>query len=203
MLGVQRWPILPTLVVLAAAAIMIRLGFWQVDRLAEKEALIASHRQALAESEPIAGFPGDGTRHLYRRAAFACDTVIGWNAIAGRNAADEAGYVHVALCDVADVYAVGGPDFDAEIVVGWSRSPDNPAWAGGEVRGIIARGGEVGWRLVADPPQAGLVANATPDPNDLPNNHLAYAVQWFAFAAIALLIYVLALRRRDRDAIGP
>ena len=30
----------------------------------------------------------------------------------------------------------------------------------------------------------------------VPNNHLAYAVQWFLFAAMAVAIYVLAVRRR-------
>jgi surfeit locus 1 family protein len=197
--GVRRWPLVPTLVVLVAAAVMIRLGFWQLDRLEEKAALIARHQQALAQDEPLAGFPGDGTQYLYRKAGFACDEVIGWNAIAGRNAADEAGYVHVALCEVDDVYSVGGPDFDAEVVIGWSRSPDSPDWDGGAVSGIIARGGELGWRLVANPPQAGLQANAIPDPKDLPNNHLAYAVQWFLFAALALVIYVLALRRKQGE----
>ena len=49
--------------------------------------------------------------------------------------------------------------------------------------------------LVADPPVAGLQANAPPDPRDLPNNHMAYAFQWFFFAITALVIYGLALRR--------
>ncbi len=40
---------------------------------------------------------------------------------------------------------------------------------------------------------------APPDPNDLPNNHLAYAGQWFFFALTALVIYWLALRRRWRE----
>ncbi|HNJ47416.1 MAG TPA: SURF1 family protein, partial [Novosphingobium sp.] len=31
---------------------------------------------------------------------------------------------------------------------------------------------------------------------DIPNNHLSYAVQWFLFAATALVIYGLALRKR-------
>jgi surfeit locus 1 family protein len=53
-------------------------------------------------------------------------------------------------------------------------------------------------RLIAETPQAGLEPLAPPDPGDLPNNHLAYAVQWFFFAATALVIYVLALRRRQR-----
>jgi len=41
-----------------------------------------------------------------------------------------------------------------------------------------------------------LMANASPDPRDIPNNHWSYAIQWFAFAATALIIYALALRRR-------
>ena len=30
----------------------------------------------------------------------------------------------------------------------------------------------------------------------MPNNHLAYAVQWFLFALTALVIYAIALRKR-------
>jgi surfeit locus 1 family protein len=43
---------------------------------------------------------------------------------------------------------------------------------------------------------AKLQPNARPDPNDIPNNHLSYAVQWFLFALTALVIYGLALRKR-------
>ena len=39
---------------------------------------------------------------------------------------------------------------------------------------------------------------APPDPGDLPNNHLMYAGQWFFFALTALVIYLLALRKRRR-----
>jgi surfeit locus 1 family protein len=84
----------------------------------------------------------------------------------------------------------------ADVVLGWSRSPDPVAWSGGFVAGTIVPTGELGFKIVADPPLAGLEANAKPDPADLPNNHLAYAGQWFFFALTALVIYVLALRRR-------
>ena len=50
--------------------------------------------------------------------------------------------------------------------------------------------------LVADTPPPGLAANAGPDLSSIPNNHFAYAIQWFCFAATALIIYVLAVRRR-------
>ncbi len=181
----RRVPIVSTIVVLAAVATMIGLGIWQLGRLDEKEALIARYEQALDNPEIFSAFPaGAELDNLYRRTPFSCSEIQGWSAVAGRNANDQAGYVHIAQCP------------GAAIVVGWSRGPETPDWAGGEVTGMIAPGSELGWRIVADPPLAGLQANATPDPNDLPNNHLAYAGQWFFFALTALVIYVLALRKR-------
>ena len=46
------------------------------------------------------------------------------------------------------------------------------------------------------PPRAGLLPLERPDPSDLPNNHIAYAWQWFLFALTALVIYGLAVRKR-------
>jgi surfeit locus 1 family protein len=105
--------------------------------------------------------------------------------MAGRNAQGEVGMAQVADCELAG----GGR---AKVVLGWSREPKIAQWRGGEVAGVIAPGP----RLVADTPVAGLSANARPDPGEIPNNHLAYAVQWFLFAATALVIYVIAVRRR-------
>jgi cytochrome oxidase assembly protein ShyY1 len=84
----------------------------------------------------------------------------------------------------------------ADVVLGWSRTPEPVMWKGSWVAGTVVPTGELGFKIVADPPLAGLEANAKPDPGDLPNNHLAYAGQWFFFALTALVIYVLALRRR-------
>ena len=93
------------------------------------------------------------------------------------------------------------PDYvlkPADVVLGWSRSPEVVEWEGGFVAGTVVPTGELGFKIVADPPLAGLQPMAKPDPGDLPNNHLAYAGQWFFFALTALVIYVLALRRRGR-----
>jgi len=84
-------------------------------------------------------------------------------------------------------------------VLGWSNNPAEVKWQGGQVTGTVTPNGELGYQIVADPPVAGLAANARPDPNDIPNNHLAYAVQWFFFALVALVIYALALRKRGRE----
>ena len=87
------------------------------------------------------------------------------------------------------------------MAIGWSQDPRSPEWSGGEVGGFIGPAGK-GVRLVAAPAQAGLQQLAAPDPNDVPNNHLAYAFQWFFFAITALAIYWLALRRKWREGEG-
>ena len=196
----RRIPILPTIIVAAAIATMIGLGIWQLGRMQEKEALIARYAAAASDSAELSAFPlGYEREHLYRRTPFDCEEVVGWNAISGRNARGRAGYVHLARCYIEGVYTFDAPRVTAEVVLGWSRDPSlQPDWAGGALTGTIAPGGEAGWRIVADPPLAGLEANAAPDPADTPNNHLAYAGQWFFFALSALVIYVLALRKRGR-----
>jgi cytochrome oxidase assembly protein ShyY1 len=183
----RRIPIVPTLLVLAAVAMMIRLGFWQLDRLHQKEALLARYAAAktMLADTPFPESARDAVPVLYRHARVDCRTVTRISVIAGHNLRDEAG-----LAQVADCLLEGGGK--ARVVLGWSRDPAPAQWRGGEVMGVIAPGP----RLIADPPLAGLGANARPDPSDIPNNHLSYAVQWFLFAATALVIYALALRKR-------
>ncbi len=60
----RRW-ILTTLLVLFAAAVMIRLGIWQLDRLAGKRAAIAQAQAALASPPiPITGAENDPSSSL-------------------------------------------------------------------------------------------------------------------------------------------
>jgi surfeit locus 1 family protein len=186
----RRLPLLPTIVVLAAAGIMIALGLWQLDRGAEKAALLANFDRArtLRTEVPFPSASRDYPSALFRRARLTCTTVSGIKAIAGRSADGGAGWAHVASCQTEQGRR-------ADVALGWSRAPRRPAWRGGEVTGLVAPSGK-GVKLVASPAQAGLAELAAPDPRDLPNNHLSYAVQWFAFAATALVIYALALRRR-------
>ena len=83
------------------------------------------------------------------------------------------------------------------VVVGWSKNPNaRIVWQGGPVSGIIGPDSKTRMRLVAAGAPPGLEPAAPPSLQSIPNNHLFYAVQWFLFAGIALLIYVLALRKR-------
>lgn len=181
---IRNWPVIPTTFVLAAVLTMIGLGVWQLGRMQEKAELLARYAAA-GSAAGEAAFPasGDGAAVWFRRSRLVCDAPVRIEAVAGTSARGQKGWVQRATC-------AGG----ALVDIGFTRNLATPDWPGGAVTGVIAPGP----RLVADPPAAGLEAMARPDPSDLPNNHLAYAGQWFFFAITALVIYVLALRRRQR-----
>ena len=83
------------------------------------------------------------------------------------------------------------------VAVGWSKNPNAPInWSGGPVSGIIAPDSKTRMRLVAASAPPGLEPVAPPSLDSVPNNHRFYAIQWFAFALIAAIIYGLALRLR-------
>lgn len=194
-------PLVPTLVVGLAVALMIGLGLWQLRRLDHKQMLLARYAAALTDPTPVAFPPeGAGEAVLYRRARFVCRVIPGlWDSVAGRNARGEGGYVHIAHCQASRGEASG--ERPALVQIGWTRDPHPPQWDGGPVSGTIAPFHHL-TRLVVDPPQAGLEPSARPDPSEIPNNHLAYAVQWFLFAGIAVVIYALALWRRGRHDVA-
>ncbi len=194
---IKRIPILPTLLVVAAAGIMIWLGIWQLHRLHWKEGLLAEYRAA-AGKPPVA-FPRDLTDQslLFRKSEAFCLQPVGWRASAGRNDAGQSGWKHIADCRTG----AEGPGFAVDM--GWSEKPDAPAgWKGGEVSGVIGPDHDGQILIVSAVAAPGLQPSQPPSLDDVPNNHLAYAVQWFIFATLAVLIYGIALWRRGRASAG-
>lgn len=184
----KRLPLIPTLAVLIAVAVMVRMGLWQLDRLHQKEALLALYTAAdKAPERALEGWAGAQLPEslFYHRVWLDCAKVGGVAPRAGHNAAGDTGWAQVADCTLQQGNRI-------EVVLGWATAPEPVQWSGGLVHGTLNGGGA----LVADPPLAGLAANAKPDPSAMPNNHLSYALQWFAFALTALVIYALALRKR-------
>ncbi len=201
----KRLPILSTLIVLLAVAAMIALGLWQLQRRAEKAALIA-HASANLD-RPVQPLPARITDDLlFARVTATCARVGDWTMGAGRAVDDSSGYRHIATCT--------GPTGQVfRVDLGVAADPKlRPLWSGGAVAGTLShapggptlldrmtgRAAPPAPMIVSDTPALGLKASRRPDPASLPDNHLAYAIQWFAFALAAVIIYLLALRRRSR-----
>lgn len=203
---IRRFPLLPTLVVGAAILVMVGLGIWQLQRRGEKEAMLAL--AAANPAKPPISFPSIPpvpAELLFRRSSLHCLEVVGWQMEAGRAADGSVGYRYIARC------STGAEGPGALVALGVAKQPDlRPGWKGGQVRGWISEepdhrtllsrlGGDappLRPMLIAERAPEGLKPVAPPSVEDVPNNHLAYAVQWFFFAAVAGLIYALALPRR-------
>jgi surfeit locus 1 family protein len=209
---IRRLPLIPTLIVALAVAAMIALGLWQLRRAEWKEALIA--RYSVAARQPAVAFPlvpiDDSL--LFRRSSAFCLQPVDHVVESGRSRAGASGWRHLVSCR----RGAEGPGI--MIDVGWSRDfATKPNWRGGQVAGIIGprpdhrsliasltgNAAPPGILLVALSPAPGLAPSALPSPADVPNNHRGYAVQWFLFAAVAAIIYAIAVRRRLRRPAAP
>ncbi len=203
----RRFSIVPTIIVAAAVAVMIGLGIWQLQRAAWKERLLAEYAAAASlpalDLDPLLSRDQASLPPLaFRRVLVTCNTA---NAVprlrGGRSADGRSGYVYRVPCRPG----AGGLAGRIWVNAGWSALPDE--------RLRPSLGNIVAGRLGAVEPgepitltsataSLPLAPAAAPSIENIPNNHLAYAVQWFFFAALALLIYALALRARRRRA-GP
>ncbi len=189
----RKLPLIPTIVVAVAIAVMIGLGVWQLQRADEKNRLL--ERYAKAETLPPIAFPtlpiADDQLPLFRHATGVCLRPVGRRTVPGKGASGEPGFVHIIDCSTG----AEGPGMS--VAAGWSKDPNAKVnWRGGPVSGIIAPDNRTRMRLVAASAPAGLETVAPPSLDSIPNNHRSYAIQWFLFAGIAALIYFLALRLR-------
>ena len=167
----MRLPFLPTLIVVAAVATMAGLGIWQLQRAEWKGRLLAEMRSEGA-LDPV---------------TLACAIDAAPEVRAGHNRAGEIGYRYLVPC------RAGAPQL---VDAGWSQRPDAlpRVRASGRLTGVREPGGRP--IVVLTNPVPPLAPSAPPTLDDIPNNHLGYALQWFLFAAAAAIIYALALARR-------
>jgi cytochrome oxidase assembly protein ShyY1 len=205
----RRLPIVPTLIVAIAVAVMIALGFWQISRAHWKEALLATYRAAQQEP-PLYGLPADAPIDslAFRRTHVACRITTTATQLGGVDARGRTGFRNIVGCEMID-----GRQIMADL--GWSPVGAQPALPGVGQRidsggrlipdAVLARRvlgdrpAAVPLLLVLDSAASGLEPSVPPSIEMIPNNHRSYAVQWFLFAGIALAIYLLALRKRNRQ----
>lgn len=203
----RRLPVIPTAVVALAVAAMIALGLWQLRRAEWKERLLADYAAAAAmpavDLDPLL----DGRAPLpplsFRRALVTCHAENAQPRVhAGRNRADAVGQVYVVPCWPGARGLAGRIRINA----GWAPRPDavQSLSLGGIVAGrlgaVDAEGPITLTAATAAPP---LVPSQPVGIESIPNNHRLYALQWFFFAIAALVIYLLALRRRNRGTLPP
>lgn len=208
----RRLPFWPTVLVLLAAAAMVALGVWQLQRAGEKRALKAVYAENLDKGPTaVPVFGALRPELMFRRAVGTCLSNTPPFSRGGEDAQGRSGYRLIVRCKAGAegpgllVEAGVSDDFRAPVALppGPVSGTLVPAPSSTSLLGKLT--GEQPSdeaMLVLDRPAPGLRTPARPDPTTIPDNHLAYAVQWFAFAFIALVIYGLALMRRARRASG-
>lgn len=209
----SRIPILPTLITAVGILVLCGLGRWQLDRRAWKQDLIdrleaASTLPPVTPREFLAAMKGDASVQ-YRRAEMSCHAGprLPYDLRPGSSAGGTSGYFVLVSCRPNDL----APDIVA--VAGWTRRVDAKDMAlqlDHEFAGVVIERpyGKAPDRprfmLIPDTSVAPLGRPQQPVPEDLPDNHLAYAGQWFGLAVVLAAIYGLWLRRRQRPALsGP
>ena len=134
---IRRLPIIPTTLVLAAVAVMVWLGIWQLGRAEEKAVLLSTYEQALGDPQIVDieyGYAGLD----YRTVRIECENPYNWEGVAGRSERGQTGYVHRYACSTnrpADL--AGEPIRATSVVVGWSLSPEDPGFSGGLIEGVM------------------------------------------------------------------
>jgi len=199
----RRLPLLPTLVVLCAATAMVALGVWQLRRATWKEGLLAQYQANAAlpalDLDPLIE-RGDtaGVALAFRRVLVTCHARGAVpESHGGRSLRGEGGYSYVVPCRPGATGLAGR----IKVNVGWTAMPlhgvrlDAEGLIAGRIGAAEPNGPLVVTSAAARPP---LAPSAPPSIDQVANNHRAYAAQWLIFAALAVLIYALALRRRQR-----
>ncbi|MGZ8998337.1 MAG: SURF1 family cytochrome oxidase biogenesis protein, partial [Allosphingosinicella sp.] len=196
-------------VVAAAVLTMIGLGIWQLQRAQWKDRLLAEYAAAASlpplDLDPLLDRPSDRPLSVpmaYRRVLVTCSTARSAPQLRGGRSRDGgSGYAYFVPCRPGAAGLAGR----LMVNVGWSPMPHEdlrlaPSALTAGTLGSVDEDRIVLTSATASPP---LVASAASGPENIPNNHLLYAFQWFFFAAAAAVVYWLALRRRGRETLPP
>jgi surfeit locus 1 family protein len=205
---------IPLVLAVVVAVVCVRLGLWQLDRLDQRRkrnAVIESGFKAPPIPAESAWASPDTTLRFRRVIANGRWNYGRESAIAGRTRSGSPG-VHI-------VTPMTLTDGRTEILVnrGWVYSPDARSvdltqWHEGDRSALMGYVDEPPPSLRAESDALYVVALADtnaatapnqparlpPPPFDYEGTHLIYAVQWFSFAAIALIGTPLVVRRQRR-----
>lgn len=206
--------LIPLLFTITAVGVCLMLGFWQVERLQWKNAMLASIAQAQTQP-PLSALPADAQSTIYRNVALQGEYLQGrLYRLVGRMQGDTPGFFILNPLRMADGrvvlvnrgYAPKDKEImpsDPETVVGIVRPlrekryfspPNDPVknvWFYEDISALSEASGAPLLPVVVEAigePRVGVY----PIPNDgkisLRNDHLGYAVTWFMMAVVALIM---------------
>ncbi len=204
-----------TLLTLVMVPVLIWLGIWQLQRREWKHNVQAELTRAA--SLPLVT-PSDfqdalaGTKSLqFRRAVIDCrpGRVTPYDIKGGSSVSGEGGYRIIVACREPAKHYLRGPE--VVVVAGWAPRPDAVKSLALDIRftGTIIEHpydkepGRPLFLLIPTTAVPPLLPSRIPTPDELPDNHLSYALQWFAFATTLVVIYAIYARRwrRERAAV--
>lgn len=201
----MRLPIGATLLTLAMVPVLILLGLWQLERREWKHAMIAELQRApslppVAPREFFASMVSEKSLQ-FRRAEVDCrpGRVTPYDLKGGTSATGEGGYLVLVACRA-------GARPDLVVVAGWTARPDaikslvvDTSFSGTVIERPYGKAlGRPRFMLIPATAVPPLLPSRLPTVDDLPDSHLSYAMQWFAFAATLSVIYVVYVRRWRR-----
>ncbi|WP_372918449.1 SURF1 family protein [Sandarakinorhabdus sp.] len=202
---IRRIPFIPTVITAAGILILCALGRWQLERREWKHDLItrlaaAPNLPAVTPEEFRAGMMGDVSLQ-YRRASIDCRAgpKKPYDLRPGSSARGTSGFYVVVSCRPNN----RPPDIVA--VAGWTKRADAKNLTlnlDHQMSGVLIESpygkqpNRPRYMLIPNEAIAPLGRPGQPRAADLPDNHLAYAGQWFGLAGALAAIYGLWLRRR-------
>lgn len=209
-----------TFFVIPAMALLLTLGTWQVERRAQKHALLAAIEANLA-APPLETLDRDASE--FRRVRLT-------GMLQPARALAMANRLRDGVMGIELVVPLALADGTIVLVDrGWRRAldKDDAAERVETISGMLRRPAAVGWFAPDNQPGRGLwfrwdlpamaaAAGLPPsrvlpfyvmeDPAtlpEIPDNHLQYAVTWYSFAATLLVIYAIFVIRARREGSEP
>lgn len=220
--------IFPIVMGLAGCAILLRLGVWQVDRLGQKEAMLARIEARIGEApgalpdDPheardeylpvtVTGVLGGGELHVLKGVsgqspAYRLIVPLDLPAPDGRRILADLGTIPAAARDAprAGPVTLSGNLHWPDEASRWTPPPDEGGrlWYARDVAPMAEALGAAPVMVVAyrhDRADFG----TTPIPVDtagIPNDHLGYALTWFGLALVWAIMSLALIRRTLRSA---
>jgi surfeit locus 1 family protein len=210
-MGPRSW--IPLLAAAVIAVVCVRLGLWQLDRLEQRKARNATIAAAFHEPPISAELATTDRITRFRRVTAAGRWDYGRESVVSGRTRNGSPGVHIVTPMI-----LGD---SAEILVnrGWVYSPDARTidlskWREGDRGQFVGYVDEPPSSLQPTAPRLYVVALADSTSQQAPADerpvrlsvpafgdegpHLSYAVQWFSFAAIALIGTPIVVRRQRR-----